>query len=675
MKQESILIIDDILSSEKAWQAAYDAYNKILQDGFEDDEVILSKVRFKFNRNSEDEYCLYLTGFIINMALWKPFVYLKQALPIDSSQWDIRHIMNPENINKRALINKIDEIIVKPYRRLISNRKMNELAYSITKCWKDIAEDYGPLLAISINIFDEIDFCNSNPEYRDLLHTDIPEDMQAKDIETYVKDRCNRVIELIKSNPNHCLSPILISGEGIKQKQFKEYSTSVGTKPDGQGGIHPLPVNTSFIRGHRRVSDFFIDSTSGRIAQIIQRRNVSSSGAFARQLGLLAVEVQLHDDPHYDCGTKHRIEFEIKSEKHLRGINGMYICYLQHRGNEAEHEFMLDLDSKDYTFLIGSTVLLRTAVTCASKKICHKCYGDLAYTNRDIKVGLFASTELTEKLTQTMLSAKHLLESDAIAILLTLLVANPETSLIESYKDIFTFNMDTIRLNEENYDLLTRFMLVVGENDLEEEEIDSDIKEENEVKIYMNSFKLVDDLGNSYEVTCSNPMYISDELAEYIKGNVVEDGYSEVHLSDLANNENLTLAYVSLENNEISKTFNELKGVIGSEKSVCEHTVDTMYNSLCDVIINAGFDLMLTHAAVIMRPLVRSKYDVLKMPNWQLRDHRAEYTLLGLQRAIMKDPSVVNSLAFERLKNQLTDPATFKKRQHSSYDVLFKIKE
>ncbi|MGL6099518.1 MAG: hypothetical protein ACRC0G_07820 [Fusobacteriaceae bacterium] len=675
MIQDSILTISDILASDEKWKSTYNFYNKILQDGFEDDDVILSKVRFKFGHDSEEEYCLFLTGFILNMALWKPFVSISKCVDIDYAKWDINHIINPENINKRVLIAKIDEIVVKPYRRILSNRDMNSLAYSITKCWKDIAEDYGPLLAISINIFDEIAFCNENDEYRDMLHTDIPPDMQAKDIETFVKERCSRVISMIKDNPEHCLSPILISGEGIKQKQFKEYSTCVGTKPNGQGGIHPLPVNTSFIRGHRQVSDFFIDSTSGRIAQIIQRRNVSSSGAFARQLGLLAVEVQLHDDPTYDCGSKHRIEFDIKTKNHLKGINGMYICHLDNKGDELKHEFLLDLDEKDYSFLIGTTVLLRTAVTCASKMICHKCYGDLAYTNNDIKIGLFASTELTEKLTQIMLSAKHLLESDAIEILLSLLVSEPSKSLITSYKDIFTFNMDTIRLNEDNLDLLERFKLVVGENDLEEEEVDSDIKEENDTKIFVRSFKLIDDLGMSYEVTCSNPMYLSDELVEHIQDNVVEDGYSEVALSDLANNENLALAYVSLQNNEISKTFNELKSVIGSEKSVCEHTLHSMYNALCDVIINAGFDLMLVHASVIMRPLVRSKYDVLKMPNWQLRDYRSEYVLLGLQRAIMKDPSVVNSLAFERLRGQLVDPATFRKRQHSTYDVLFKIQE
>ncbi|MGL5713250.1 MAG: hypothetical protein ACRCX2_09545, partial [Paraclostridium sp.] len=491
------------------------------------------------------------------------------------------------------------------------------------------------------------------------------------EMENYIRERTDRVISKIKADENHCLSPILISGEGIKPKQFKEYSTCVGTKPDGQGGIHKLPVNTSFIRGHRKVSDYFIDGTSGRIAQIIQRRNVSSSGAFARQLGLLTVEVKLHADRNHDCGSKHRTEFEIKTMDHLKLINGLYICDMQHKGNEANHEFLLDLDEKDYAYLLGKTVMLRSPITCASKEICHKCYGDLAYTNSDINIGLFAATELTEKLTQTMLSAKHLLESKAKEIAFNLLTGDDTNPLIDSVKDIIFIQMDNIKLNDENYDTLCKFTMIVGEDDLIIEEVDSDFKEENETKIYMNAFKFVDTHGGSYEVTCSNPMYISDELADLIKENVTEDGYSEVLLADFFNQDGASLACIALENNEISKTFNEMKSVIGSEKSVADHDRHSMFNAFADVLINAEFGLMLVHAAVIMRPLVRSRYDVLKYPNWQLTDYRADYTLLGLQRAVMKDPSLVVSLAFERLKNQFIDPTTFEKNQASTYDVLF----
>lgn len=672
----NIVIVEDLIKSEQAWQTSYDYYHKVLQDGFEDDETFLLKVRFKFTEDSDEEYSLYLTGFIINMALWKPFIYLKSKIgDVGMRNWNEDHIINPQNISKKYLINKINEVLIKPFRRYVTNRSMNEIAYSITKCWKDIAEIYGPLMAISINVYDDIQFCKSSPEYNDLLHTYIPEDLQPKEVEQFVNKRTARVIQMIKDNPYHCLSTILISGEGIKSKQFKEYSTSVAIKPDGQGGIYPLPVNTSFLRGHRKVSDFFIDGTSGRIAQIIQRKNVSSAGAFARQLALVAIEVKLHEDPEFDCGTKHRILFKIETEEHLKNLHGLYICDPIYRGREADHEFMLNLDEKDYSYLIGTSVLVRSAVTCASEKICHKCYGDLAYTNSDINIGAFASNEMTERITQKMLSAKHLLEASSKAIEFTLSCEKPEESLISSYKDLIYMKMDEVKLADEHPEILSRFTLVIGEDDLETEEIESDTKEENEFKIYMNSFKLVDDRGVSYKIECSNSMYISDELSEFIGGNILEeDGYAEIPLVSLLGKDT-TLACVTLENNEISKSFNEIKSLIGSEQSVKNHDLDSLFNAFCNTLVYGDFGLMFTHAAVLLRPLIRSKYDTLKYPNWQRTDYLADYTILGLLKAVIKSPSLIIGLSFERLRNQLIDPITFKKCGGSTYDSLFQEKE
>ena len=54
-------------------------------------------------------------------------------------------------------------------------------------------------------------------------------------------------------------------------------------------------------------------------------------------------------------------------------------------------------------------------MTCESaakgQGICYKCYGELAYVNKDINPGRYASEKLSAELTQRLLSAKHLLET------------------------------------------------------------------------------------------------------------------------------------------------------------------------------------------------------------------------------------------------------------------------
>lgn len=73
------------------------------------------------------------------------------------------------------------------------------------------------------------------------------------------------------------------------------------------------------------------------------------------------------------------------------------------------------INAKKDTYLIGKTIYLYSPMTCASAAhghgICRRCYGELAYINRNIRPGKLASEILSAQLTQKQLSAKHLLET------------------------------------------------------------------------------------------------------------------------------------------------------------------------------------------------------------------------------------------------------------------------
>ena len=51
--------------------------------------------------------------------------------------------------------------------------------------------------------------------------------------------------------------------------------------------------------------ELVIESSVGRVAQILQKTNVGESGAFARQLELNNQDTTLHVDPNYVCDTVH----------------------------------------------------------------------------------------------------------------------------------------------------------------------------------------------------------------------------------------------------------------------------------------------------------------------------------------------------------------------------------
>src|SRR5699024_9375945 len=88
-----------------------------------------------------------------------------------------------------------------------------------------------------------------------------------------------------------------------------------------------------------------------------------------------------------------------------------------YRFKENGIEYQMSLEPlKDNVDLIGKTLLFRSPETCASRArghgICYRCYGALAHTNYDINIGKIAAELLSAMLTQRLLSAKHLLETN-----------------------------------------------------------------------------------------------------------------------------------------------------------------------------------------------------------------------------------------------------------------------
>ena len=101
-----------------------------------------------------------------------------------------------------------------------------------------------------------------------------------------------------------------------------------------------------------------------------------------------------------DCGTKHLVSYEVKSKKHLNKLNGKY-----YKLNEEDDDLLL-LSSKRDKHLIGKTVYVRSAATCAlGDHVCPKCIGATASTNYDIADGISAFELITSSSNKTPLIA------------------------------------------------------------------------------------------------------------------------------------------------------------------------------------------------------------------------------------------------------------------------------
>ena len=108
-----------------------------------------------------------------------------------------------------------------------------------------------------------------------------------------------------------------------------------------------------------------------------------------------------------DCGTPHLVTYEIKSDRHLKKLNGKW-----YKLNKDDRDLKL-LSYKNDKSLIGKKIYARSAAVCCLGEncVCPTCVGYTAITNIDIADGLgsFESDEQTKVVNQNVLSSKHLM--------------------------------------------------------------------------------------------------------------------------------------------------------------------------------------------------------------------------------------------------------------------------
>lgn len=168
------------------------------------------------------------------------------------------------------------------------------------------------------------------------------------------------------------------------------------------------PVLNSLVSGLKRIEDTVRESRTAAMSVYLQQSAMRKSEYTTRRIqGGVAIISRVHR--WVDCGTKRYSPFQMP-DNHLRDMVG--IPYLDDDGVERR------IKEKD-RHLLGRFVNLRTIFGCEIGDrfgFCEHCYGDLAKSIMpDDNIGYIAATCLQELITQSILSAKHLIASAAIA--------------------------------------------------------------------------------------------------------------------------------------------------------------------------------------------------------------------------------------------------------------------
>ena len=667
----SIMNIDDHI----------DAVFNILKDGIETDYVHNAKVKLIW----PDIKCgLSLPDYWLNLFMWSMILKTNHKIApyhifvgsIGNNYHSEDEYQNPYELVRKDIKNYVNKYILTLDNKInIGNTRLNQIIADGLWYFSNL-EHFAYYLANTINNEDDIDLMRSVPEFDSLIHTSLA-GVPFEEVKDRGMEFTNRAIQIIKDSERyigyeHGLTNSFRANEAINPRQYKEASLNIGTKPNNSGGIHPYIIDKNFKTGgvNDRIA-YFIESGSARKAQILSKLNVGESGDLARKLGLNNTDTILNLDYNYECMSQHFIRFEIKSKKHLSVIKNRYFRF-NPRGIDR-------IINEDDNTLIGTTVFLHSPITCASMAsghgVCKKCYGNLYWVNNNINVGKIAAEILSSQLTQTLLSAKHLLETKVINI-----KWNPE------FKDYFDIDINCIRLSEDIDDesMLKKYTMIIDPEDVqlvnEEEEAVSYDDDGNQILVelnedtgvyneYITSFiiKTPDGREIVFGSESQHELYISQELNSLIRKKAYNSNNKvNINLNSLMDD---VLFYIKINNNEISQTMDDIVNIIDKSSVTEKLTKDEAVQSLVDLTIEGNLNIDSIHLEMVLANQIVSKEDILKKPNWN--DPNAQYRLLTLNQALTNSPSVIKGLLYKDLKKVLYNPLTFTKNAPSFFDLFF----
>ena len=646
-----------------------DAINAILKDGIETYEVHHMKVTISWGGDVECD--LFIVDYWFNLFMWS--MILKNGDKIEP-----RHIFWDHELKRKSIKNYIDRyVLTKSNKIRLGNEFLNNNLCDGLWNFASI-EQFSYYLANTINNEDNIALMNANEEFYHLLHISL-DGVPFDQVKNAGMEATNRAISIIKDSEKyigyeHGLANSFRASEAINPRQYKEATLNIGTKPNGSGNIYPYIINKSFSNGG--VNDplsLFIESSTARTAQILSKTNVGDSGNLARLLQLNNIDTILNPDMQYECMSQNYIKINVKTEKHLSMLKNRYF-----RFNPNGMDHLVEPTDRS---LIGQDIYLHSPMTCASHAvghgICKKCYGDLYYTNYDINAGDIAAEILSSQLTQILLSAKHLLETKIAVI-----------KWNQEFNDFFDIDINAISLTEFGDEVdLKKFTLVIDPASIslvnEEEDAISSVDDDSDdapitsgddedtgaYNEYITHFFIRTPEGDeiTFESETQDPLYLSQDLNNIIRKKATPEGdMVNIPLSAV---QDTILFYIKINNNEISKTMNDIIGTINKAEVTESLTKDQVLQNLIDLIVDGGLTIDSVHLETILSNQIVSPTDILHKPNWN--SPNVQYKMITLNKALTNNPSVIISLLYKDLNRVLYNPLTFTKNAPSFFDLFF----
>ena len=200
---------------------------------------------------------------VANIVLGLILVPVRFTLDRDLELDDFNFNIDSSSINK--FIGDYFDKTIEQYNR---KKNIKELSVMFTKVLTfnaKVAWDINLSVGNTANIYDMVKLMGRNKRVKEILFFESNENNQFKDIEDSVSEQNKELVNILLNESDTCYKNLLPS---VSIKQFQQVFTNISLKPDLNGIVIEQPINTSFLRGMRGSTDYFINAIGARKALV-----------------------------------------------------------------------------------------------------------------------------------------------------------------------------------------------------------------------------------------------------------------------------------------------------------------------------------------------------------------------------------------------------------------------
>ena len=561
-------------------------------------------IRFKVSVDDNVTYVLMLNRFMLSLAFIRPII----------------QYINEVNIEDFILTDFLSEKM----RVDIQNRLVDTLmsySHSIKEVQKILARMSLDLKELLL-VFDQADmqvFTAENlflDHYRDseiiryINDTEYPAGMQTSEI---VEENARRykILEEEMLKRNH---PFFVDNKYtklIKPKQMEELYINFSQIPDGQDIIPVIMNGNGFKAGYHDMPVLYAGAIAARVPDMMNEEYMGSAGYFNRNLMILTYGTI--SKTVYDCGSVNPLPITI-DEVALEMMDGRF--YYKHKGDGILRVF-----HKTDTHLLGEKLWFRSPCTCnLNEDCCHVCYGTKALKVGDLKGGFIYTTELmTSRVSQNILSAKHLLKTNAEKI-----------EFSDNFDKYFMVESSTVIPNDEK-----RFDIYIRED------YQDDISES--LTLYIG--KDLEPVTISHYANIHIPEALLDKCKDVVFDDVTYHKITSHKVIEMGG----VFCNITPINIMMTQKYMNIMKLFENEITRFEKVEDAVVALMH--LLHGIIPIYSTHGEIIIGHLLRDVNNRILRPNWLVEDQK--YQILRLKTALQNIESPTTAIAFEQTRHQL----------------------